>query len=300
MQKTFMAVRGFIGFTLISLAMMTDSALALTVIDPNLPPDSNDWTSNSNLNSISNVSAATCGGLDADALQNCLNKTDFDISLQTPPSPEPEDQQSNDQIDQNDTNDDQTIVDNNVGNVSNSNSGDTVLINSSTGNSTVMTQNTDSNTVLSQSANYQVEEQNSIETFVVKSEDTTTKSAKTLPELTTEKPQAEDTNIVNAATAKPTKKYLKKKIVPIQAAPENIADDQNDNKLVETFNKISLEMNNATADIFTDWAKSNNSSYQADPWLIYLWFALAGFQSLFIVSYLIGNKLNLEKFKWKK
>ncbi|MCC7432250.1 hypothetical protein IT412_01865, partial [Candidatus Peregrinibacteria bacterium] len=250
MQKTFMAVRGFIGFTLISLAMMTDSALALTVIDPNLPPDSNDWTSNSNLNSISNVSAATCGGLDADALQNCLNQTNFDIDIQNPaPNPELENQQNND------INDDQTIVDNNGG-MSGSNSGDNVVTNSIPADSPAMTQNTDSNAVLSQSTNYQVEEENSIETFVVKSEDTTTKSAKTLPELTTEKPQAEDTNIVNAATAKPTKKYLKKKIVPIQAAPENIADDQNDQKLVETFNKISLEMNNATADIFTDWAKS--------------------------------------------
>lgn len=292
-----MAARKIIGLTLVSLAIMSDSAMALTVIDTNLQQAGSDWTSNSSLNSISDVGAATCGGLDADALQSCLDNTDFDINLQNSPNVEPENLDNN-QTGSNDTNN-QIIPESSEPSVNGSNTDNDNGANN-TSNSVISTQNTESNNVFSQSTNYQVEEKNEIEAYALKAEQKTDNAIQTDTLVITEKNKTENKETVAALPVKPVKKYIKKPIVQIQTIPHEDNEKQNGQKVLEVLNKVSLEMNTATADIFTDWAKSNNSSYQADPWLIYLWFALAGFQSLFIISYLVGNKLSLEKFRWKK
>ena len=255
-------------------------AQAITVIDKNLPSATEDWGSSTSMNSLNNIGALTCSGLDQSTLEHCQSATDFDLTLSVI-------ENSDDISNQNDLENEEESDDSSSSNSSNSSNSEPTSIDQ------IITP-----VVL-----------NDMATHVVESiEETTPVESLKLPSVLpeTKEVQKDDTkNVPTEATSiieKNTEKVVKKSYVAKKKSRDvknyvvtiNLENNSVDS-LKDYLAQFNKEISIASADVFKDWTQINDTIYQADPTLIYVWFGLASFQSLFIAIYLAKNKFSFEK-----
>lgn len=288
-------------FLAIILVFNSQNAFALTVIDNSIPSETTDWGSSINANSLSNVSAATCAGLDAAALVQCQSATDFDLVI--PPTTIPD---ANNLVDEN-TEDQQSNTNNNVVQISNNNSNnqsqsEEILEVFEISNLNESINNTQNNITDNYVKDDGLDENNKNS---LGSEDSSIIEAnlenKPDNSVNNNSAQIEVNKPVEQVTKKPLKIYKRQPNSLAQTTKTSITNTQIPvDKIFSDIGNLASEAQIASADLLKDWTENTGRNYQADPFLMYVWLGLAGFQSVFILAYLLNRHLQSEIIKYKK
>jgi hypothetical protein len=297
----FNKLKGVITKTFLAIILMFNSqnAFALTVIDNSIPSETTDWGSSINANSLSNVSAATCAGLDAAALVQCQSATDFDLVI--PPTTIPD---ANNLVNEN-TEDQQSNTNNNVTQINNDNSNnqsqsEEIVEVFEISNLNESTNNTQNNITDNYVKDDGLDENNKNS---LGSEDSSIIEAN----LENNPDNSVNNNSVQIEVNKPVEQVTKKPLTykrqpnnSVQTTKKSITNTQIPvDKIFSDVENLASLAQIASADLL-DWTENTGRNYQADPFLMYIWLGLAGFQSVFILAYLLNRHLQSEIIKYKK